>query len=147
MMTTLQEALHENIHVDGFPLKQLADELGISYSYLANAGNPNLENFDFQLKRLLPLMKATGSVAVLDYFEHAMGRVAFRIPQAGGEHLPITTNLLQIIKHVGDLSGKIETALADNRIEQREAKDIEPLIFELVKHMMVLMNTLTEAAR
>lgn len=147
MMTTLRDALHDNIHNSSLPIKQLADDLGISYSYLANAGNPNLETFDFQLKRLLPLMKATGNTAVLDYFEHAMGRVAFRIPQAEGEHLPITTNLLQIIKHVGDLSGKIEEAIADKVIERREAKDIEPLIFELIKHMVQLMNTLTEAAR
>lgn len=147
MMTTLRDALHDNIHGSKVPLKQLADDLGISYSYLANAGNPNLEEFHFQLRHLVPLMKATGNTAVLDYLEHSMGRVAFRVPVAEGEHLPITSNLLQIIQHVGDLSGKIEEALADNKIERREAKDIEPLVFELVKHMMLLMTTLTEAAR
>jgi len=39
MITTLRDALHENIHNSGVPIKRLADDLGISYSYLANAGN------------------------------------------------------------------------------------------------------------
>ena len=147
MLTSLRDALHENIHDSGVPIKKLADDLGISYSYLANAGNPNLDEFHFQLRHLIPLMKATGNMTALDFLEHSMGRVAFRIPQAEGEHLPVTTNLLQIIKHVGDLSGKIEEALADNQIQKHEAKDIEPLIFELIKHMVQLMTTLTEVAK
>ena len=59
-MTMLRDHLHDNIFNSGRPAKQIADEIGISYSYLASAGNPNLEEFHFQLKHLIPLTKATG---------------------------------------------------------------------------------------
>lgn len=147
MLMTLRDALHQNIHQSGAPIKLLADDLGISYSYLANAGNPNLEDFHFQLRHLVPLMKATHCTAVLDYLEHSMGRVAFHIPEAKGEHMPITSNLLRIVQRVGELSGMIEQTLADNKVERHEVKGIEPLVFELVKQFMMLMTSLTEAAK
>ena len=71
METTLRDALHETVHNGGVPMKRLADQLGISYSYLANAANPNLDDFNFQLRHLMPLINATGSYAVLDHLENA----------------------------------------------------------------------------
>ena len=146
MQQTLREALHANIHESGTPIKKLSDDIGISYSYLANAGNPNLEDFHFQLRHLVPLMKATGNMAVLDYLEHSMGRVAFRIPSGSGETLAITSNLLQIVGHIGELAKRIEDTLEDNIVDQREAKGIEPLVFELIKHLMQLLTAVNEAA-
>ena len=147
MISTLRDALHQNIHESGVPIKRLADELGMSYSYLANAGNPNLEGFDFQLRKLLPLMKATNNTAVLDYLEHSMGRVAFRVPEATGQNMPITAELLEMVKHMGELAGKIESALGDNVIQKHEAKGIEPILYDLARHCMRLMQTLTEVSK
>jgi hypothetical protein len=147
MLMSLRDALHQNIHESGVPIKRLADDIGISYSYLANAGNPNLEDFHFQLRHLVPLMKATGNLAVLDYLEHSMGRVAFCIPESSEKHLSVTSELISIITHVGELAGKIQSAIEDNIIEKREARDIEPLLFELSKHAMQMMKSLTEAAK
>lgn len=147
MMTSLRDALHQNIHESGVPIKRLADDLGISYSYLANAGNPNLEDFHFQLRHLVPLMKVTDNLAVLDYLEHCVGRVAFRVPEVSGEHFEVTQELLHIVSHVGELSSKIVNALEDKKIERHEAKDIEPLLFELAKHSMQLMKSLTAVTK
>lgn len=147
MIMTLRDALHANIHDSGVPLKRLHEDLGISYSYLANAGNPNLEDFHFQLRHLIPLMKATGNMAVLDYLDHSMGRVAFRVPEASGENLNVTQELMHIVTHVGELAGKVQEALEDMKIEKREAKDIEPLLFELSKHTMQMLRALTEVAK
>jgi len=147
MLTTLKDSLHHVIHNSGVPTKKLADDLGISYSYLANAGNPNLEDFQFQLRHLVPLMKATGNMAVLDYLEHSMGRVAFRVPTPGEEHLPITSELMCIVSHVGELATKIQGALEDRKIDRREAKDIEPILFEMTRHCMQLLRAVTEAVR
>lgn len=147
MFMTLRDALHENIHDSGVPIKQLADVLGCSYSYLANAGNPDLEGFDFQLKRLLPLMKATNSMAVLDFLEHSMGRVAFRVPDSAGSHVAITAELLEMVRHIGNLAGKIESALADNVVTKQESKAIEPVLFDLARNCMSMMRTLGEISK
>jgi hypothetical protein len=143
MITTLRDALHENIHNSGVPIKRLADDLGISYSYLANAGNPNLEGFDFQLRWLIPLTKMTGNFSALDYLEASLGRTAFRLPDpTKGDHVEINRQMLHIMKHIGDLGGEIEKALEDNKLDNREAKKIEPIITEVTKHLVQLAAAL-----
>lgn len=148
MITTLRDALHENIHNSGVPIKKLADDLGISYSYLANAGNPNLEGFDFQLRWLIPLTKMTNNFSALDYLEAAVGRTAFKLPNStNGSHVEINRQMLHIMKHIGDLGGEIEKALEDNKVENHEAKRIEPIITEVTKHLVYLATALAGSVR
>ena len=147
METTLRDALHETVHNGGVPMKRLADQLGISYSYLANAANPNLDDFNFQLRHLMPLINATGSFAILDHLENACGRVAFCLPQAGKDHLEITQGLLELVGRMGDLSHKMREILADVQVDEHEYKRVEPVFFGLLQEIAGLMATTAKAAR
>lgn len=142
--TTLKDALHDNVHHSNIPMKRLADELGISYSYLANAVNPACEDHHFQLRHLIPTTLRTGRFDALDFIEFACGRVAFKLPVATG-NIQITSNLLHIIKHIGELSGRIEEALSDGKIQAHEAKGVEPLIIELTSLLVQLAALISGA--
>jgi len=131
MEFTLRDALHETVHNGGMPIKRLTDQLGVSYSYLANAANPNLEDFHFQLKHVMPLIKATGNFAVLDFLENACGRVAFVLPETSGDQADITAGLLEMGGKIGALFNEMNGILADGKIEAHEFKRVEPLFFEL----------------
>jgi len=50
--------------------------------------------------------------------------------------------MLHIMKHIGDLGGEIEKALEDNKLDNREAKKIEPIITEVTKHLVQLAAAL-----
>lgn len=64
-MKTIDEAIYETIHRDEKPPKVLADEIGCSYSYLMRMGMQTESGVDFNLKYLVPLMKATGNFLIL----------------------------------------------------------------------------------
>lgn len=145
MITTLRDALHENIHSSSIKIKALSEQLGISYSYLANSANPNLEEFHFQLRHLIPITLATRNYSTLDYIEHACGRTAIILPKVtSGDHVCLNQNLMEMVEHIGRISGLLREALADNRITITEAKDMENLLFDLVRHCMLF---LAEVAR
>lgn len=147
MEMSLKDALHETIANSPVPMKRLSDHLGISYSYLANAANPNLEDFNFQLKHLMPLINATGSYAVLDYLENACGRVAFCLPQAGKDHLEITQGLLELVGRMGELSHEMSMILADGNVDPHEYKRVEPVFFGLLQEIAGLMASTAQAVR
>jgi|GEM_PF-5174447 len=146
MISTLKDALHENIHNSGVPLKQLADAIGISYSYIANAGNPNLDEFHFQLRHLIPLIRATNNFSALDHIEHACNRVAFSIPKSSGSNVGLTNELMEMVHGLGELSRELQKALEDGKVNRMEAKDMEPLLFDLVKHCMRFLQAVTVEA-
>jgi len=142
-MTTLKDTLHENIHESGVPIKQLCDILGISYSYLANAGNPNLEDFNFQLKHLIPLTKATDCFATLDYIERALGRVAFVVPVIGANVSEVTAELAAVTREFSHLMKELSAALADGRVQSQEW----PSIALECDHLISRVARLSEAAK
>lgn len=147
METTLKDAVHDTIHNSGVAIKQLADLLGISYSYLANAGNPNLEEFNFQLKHLRPLINATSNYAILDHLENACSRVAFVLPEAGKDHVEINQGLLDLFGRMGDLSYQMKDILADGQVDDHEYRRVEPLFFDLLRDLAGLMASTAKAVR
>ena len=147
METTLRDTLHTTVHGCGVPLKRLHEDLGISYSYLANAANPNLEDFNFQLKHLMPLIKATGRCDVLDYLENACGRVAFVLPAPGRDHLEINQGMLELFGRLGDLSHQMRDILQDGQVDEHEFKRVEPLFFQLLRDVAGLMSATAQAVR
>jgi hypothetical protein len=141
-MDTLRDALHDNIFNSGRPAKQIADELGISYSYLASAGNPNLEEFHFQLRHLIPLTKATGNYDTLDYIERTLGRVAFSVP-AVGLVSEVAAETANIVREAGHLLTEMGKALEDGRIQSHEW----PGIARECEHVISAVCRLREAAK
>jgi hypothetical protein len=79
---SLKTLLYETIHRNTKPAAQLADETGISYSYLCRAGLPTDESgVKFPLEHLIPLMKAANDYSVLKHLNAICGFMSFRVPR------------------------------------------------------------------
>ena len=144
---TVKEALHDQIHSSATPIKVQADELGISYSYLANAANPTLDDFQFQLRHLLPLCRITGRTDVLDHIENALGRIAFDLPKPNPCSLSLQRDLADCFKEFGEFAEVSAKAIADNRIDKTEFRQIEQQLLDLVRTAMRFLRTVQEASR
>lgn len=142
-MNTLRDALHDNIFNSGRPPKQIADDLGISYSYLASAGNPNLEEFHFQLKHLIPLTKATDKYDTLDYIERALGRVAFVVPSVKGDISEVAAEVSAVTQEFSHLMREMSEALRDGQVQSYEWPDIA----RECEHLITRVARLREAAK
>lgn len=90
---TLNEALHGAAH--GHPWKKLeaiAEELGVSRSYLTRACLPSEEEGGsssgcrFPAHLLTAFCRATESFKPLDFIERSLGRVAFTLPKSTQDH-------------------------------------------------------------
>jgi hypothetical protein len=125
-MNTLKEALYQTIHRSNKPLKQIADELGISANYLARAALPDQEESEtgtgcnFPLKKLIPLTKASGDFSVLDYLEWAVGRVAFTLPREECDLADLSRLSMKSVKEFGDLMGELDSDLGNGKIDPEE---------------------------
>lgn len=142
-MNTLRDALHDNIFNSGRPAKQIADELGISYSYLASAGNPNLEDFHFQLRHLIPLTKATGNYDALDYIERTLGRVAFSVPVIQEDISQVVAEISAMTLEFSHLMKEMSEALKDGAVHACEL----PYIARECEHLISRVCRLREAAK
>ena len=82
-MADLKTTLHFTIHGSKLSVEQIADELGISTSYLYRACLDGESGCRFPLDLLLPLMKATGDHSILDHLNSRCDRVTVSLPRSG----------------------------------------------------------------
>ena len=141
MITTLKEALHEVIENSAIPPKALAEELGISYSYLMNSGNSELPEFRFQARFLIPLTRLTGDFTAIDHIEHSLGRVAFKLPAAVAGIEETQAKLLETINRFGLLVSNASEALKDGKVDSWEAKTMERDAFELIRETLRFLDS------
>jgi hypothetical protein len=146
---TLKDVLHKVIFDSKrFTPRQLASEVGCSYSMLVNAANPELEDFKFAARHILPLTRLTKDFRLLDYMEASCGRVAFTLPELslkGEERINdlIGENAIlfgESLKHIGE-------ALADGEIDDIELKHIERKLTDQVRTAMALLQALKNEAK
>ena len=147
MTRTLKEVLHDLLQDSPIRMKVMAENLGISYSYLANAGNPDLEEFQFPLRLLIPLIHLTRDFQVLDYIEAACGRVAIELPAQDGDLCSVSTELCRTIKEFGDVAREVSEVIIDGKISRTEAKAIERETMELISQAMTFLSTVQAAAK
>lgn len=144
---SLREALYDMVHNSSIPAKAQAEELGISYSYLCNAANPNLEGFDYQLRLIIPHTRLTQNFAALDYIEQSLGRVAIQIPALGPSPADLIEEFAKTTAEFGDLAREIGQALQDGRVEEDEFKRLEKEGWELIRQTVLLLEKVREAIR
>lgn len=81
-MGSIKELLYKTIHRNAKSAAQLADEIGISYSYLCRAGLPADESgVKFPLENLVPLMKAARDYSVLKHLNMLCGFLIVKAPR------------------------------------------------------------------
>lgn len=79
---SIKTLLYETIHRNKKSVEQIADELGISASYLYRAGLPLDESgVRFPLDYLIPLMKATNNYAILEQIANICGFLLVKEPR------------------------------------------------------------------
>lgn len=82
-MNTIKTLLYKAIHRSKKSAAQVADEIGISYSYLCRAGLPTDENgCRFPVELMVPLMKVTGNYDLLKHIAGLSGYLTVKIPRA-----------------------------------------------------------------
>lgn len=74
----LQSKLYTTVHGSDRSVEQVADELGISTSYLYKAAQED-SGCRFPLELLIPLMRATRDERVLDHLCHRMDSVRVKL--------------------------------------------------------------------
>lgn len=147
-MKTVKECLYETIHRNKKPLKLIAEEIGISESYLTRSALPDIEELDtgtgcrFPLKKLVPLIRATGDYSVLDNIEHNLGRVGVALPPpVAAPPADICMQTMKAVANFGELVRTVYQALSDNKIKPQERDQILTEGYKTVQTIMQLMTT------
>lgn len=145
--TSLRDALYDMVHRSSIPAKAQAEELGISYSYLCNASNPNLEGegFDYQLRLLIPHTRITQNYTVLNFIEQSLGRVAIQIPKATPSTSDLVKEFSKTTSEFSDVAHEIGVALQDNKITELEYRRLEKESWELIRQAILLLEKVKEA--
>lgn len=97
-MKTLSQVVYETVHHGKLPIDELADLVGVSANLLYRAANPS-DATDLQLKRLLAIMKAQGSYAILDHLNQRSGRLYVnvgRIPASRADAITMSSDFQDI---------------------------------------------------
>jgi hypothetical protein len=82
-MRDLKTQLHFTVHGARKSVPELADEIGVSASYLYRACTEGESGCKFPLELLIPLMQASGDYALLDHLNARCGRITTSLPRVG----------------------------------------------------------------
>ena len=80
-MRDLKTALYFTVHGSAKSVAQIADDCGISTSYLYRACLEGESGCKFPLELLLPLMQSTGDYSVLDHLNARTARITASLPR------------------------------------------------------------------
>ena len=143
---TLTECLYKTVHKNKKPLKLIAEEIGVSDSYLTRAALPDPEDSEtgtgcrFPLKKLVPLIKATNDFTVLDAIENSLNRVAIVLPtSAKASTMDVCRLTMQSMKEFGKLVGEVEKSISDCKITGPENEKIQSEGFKAIQEILSLM--------
>jgi hypothetical protein len=136
--TTLRESLYALVHRSEMPAKEQADFLGVSYSYLCNAANPNLDVCEYQLRLLPQHSLRTKNPVVLDFLEWSAGRVVVDLPAVTGLVRPATAETLpgfvcRLMKEIGDVVKESGERCADADLNQEDKRQIRKEVEDVIQ--------------
>jgi len=80
VVTTVQELVQCAVHHSALPPKQIADALNVKHGYPLDAANPDRDDLAFQLRLLLPLIRATKRYDLLQALAGMADGVFVRLP-------------------------------------------------------------------
>jgi len=80
VVTTVQELVQCAVHHSSLAPKQIADALNVKHGYLLDAANPDRDDLAFQLRLLLPLIRATKRYDLLQALAGMADGVFVRVP-------------------------------------------------------------------
>ena len=149
---TLKDCLYQTLHRNNKPLKAIAEELGVSESYLYRAALPDPEDSEtgtgcrFPLKKLISLIRVTGDFCTLDHIENALGRVAIALPRTDSGLTDICRMTLASVREFGELMAKVTKSLDDDDISDNELADVLKEGYEAQQAITALLAAMEKKA-
>ena len=80
---TLTDAIWQTVNRGELIPEQLQDEIDYSASSLKRAGIDGESGAGFNLRKLIPLMKAQGDYTILEFLNYRCGKISIDIPRSG----------------------------------------------------------------
>lgn len=145
-MNTLKDCLYSTIHRNRKPLKLIAEEIGMSENYLTRSALPDPEESDtgsgcrFPLKKLIPLIRATGDFSVLDLIEDSLGRVAIPVPRANESMKDICRLTMKSVKEFGELMAVLDASMTDGRLTKNEVASLQGEGYDAIQAITNLIH-------
>ncbi|MEI7636374.1 MAG: phage regulatory CII family protein [Syntrophus sp. (in: bacteria)] len=147
-MKTLNDCIYQTVHRNTKPLKAIAEEIGMSENYLTRAALPDQEESDtgsgcrYPLKKIIPLIRATGDFSVLDFIERSLGRVAVPLPEplAGANIQSICHLTLRSVTEFGHLMTQVDNSIGDQFITPAEKEVVVKEGYEAVQAIIALVK-------
>lgn len=107
-MRDLKTQLYFTVHGASKSVQQLADEMGISASYLYRACLDNDESgCRFPLDLLLALLNATGDYRILDHLNARCNRITVSLPRVGRLKKKEPQVINEVTRNFHDVMGRV----------------------------------------
>lgn len=127
---SLPEAIDCVAHHSDLPLREIAERIGKSETYLRSACSQYDDSHKFQAELIVPITAATQNFALLDYLERAVGRVAIRLPDQAGRG-DVFERTADLTRELGHAIEEIRQALSDGHVTSDEADRVRREIHHL----------------
>jgi hypothetical protein len=142
-----RRALAKNIRASG-SIKSLAKQMGVSYSFLANAANQNLP-LKFSVHHLPGLFKASGDCSFLRFLAQECGYAVLGIPDAEytKKHQSILVTCFQVSDEWGKLARVLKSLWASDLGEEEKLEVLrkaEDQVWDLITVLFILKSMLEQ---
>lgn len=117
-MKTLAETIQDMVMANN--PKAIAEELGKPYSTFMREINPDDHGAKVGADTLIGLTRATGNFSAIDYIEHSLNRVAYRLPSRPVGHEALHAQLAKAMSEFGQLLDAMGDGLEDGTLSPDE---------------------------
>ena len=139
-MKSFEEVIHELVMANN--AKAIAEELNKPYSTFMREVNPHDFDAKFGASCLIPLTRATGDFAAIDYIEQALGRVAFVLPKKKMASNQMYEKVASMTKEFGELLAAVGESLHDGHISEEELDRCKKEGYETLQALAHMMEAL-----
>jgi hypothetical protein len=138
----LDELLYATAH-DGIGCKALASAIGVRLGRLYDAVNPH-EGKPFDVRWLVPLMKAANDFSVLRWLAHACGFVIHAMPKAHAGPADLLALAGELARESGDVISTAGAVLADGCVCGSDVRAMRREIADLLERAHRMDQTLAQ---
>lgn len=142
-MDHIYSAISATVHDSLKPAKALAVEIGVGHQVLLNKANEACEHNKLNVHEAVALMRASGSIRILEAMALEVGGVQIVSTEAKAPACLLIATI-QAAKEHGDVVGAVEASLADNRLTGREREVCHKEIDEAIGALMSLRTAINE---
>lgn len=136
-----KDAFHHTIHSSPGGCQAAAIRMGYSYPVLKNKANPNIDTNHATLDDVDNAMSLFQDYSVLHALANKHGFVCTKVNDEAATD-DVLDAVTDIWSKLGKLGGEVSAALADGRVDRKEAQAIEKAIFEALSPIIGLGATI-----